>query len=151
MAAVARFLADTSALARLPHPAVDKRLSPLIEAGLVATCGVVELEVRRTARTSKEYDAVAARRTVAYEWLPCNDSEWQRALDVQQELARRGRLRGVKLPDLLVASTAERHDVVVLHYDHDFDLIAGVTGQPVEWIVPRGRASYRRSPTVDTR
>jgi predicted nucleic acid-binding protein len=50
-------------------------------------------------------------------------------------------LRGVKLPDLLVAATAERHDVTVLHYDHDFDLIADVTGQRVEWIVPRGRAS----------
>jgi len=141
VAAVAPFLADTSALARLRHPAVDVRLSPLIENGLVATCGVLELEVRRTARNKKEYDAVASTRTVAYEWLPCNDSEWQRALDVQQELALRGRLRGVKLPDLLVAAVAERHGVTVLHYDHDFDLIAGVTGQPVEWIVSRGRAS----------
>ena len=26
----------------------------------------------------------------------------------------------------------------VLHYDRDFDLIASVTGQDVEWIVPRG-------------
>jgi predicted nucleic acid-binding protein len=141
MAAVARFLADTSALARLRHPAVDKRLSPLIEAGLVATCGVVELEVLGTARTRREYDAVAATRAAAYEWLPCNDAEWKRALDVQQELVRRGRLRGVKLPDLLVAATAERNDVTVLHYDHDFDLIADVTGQNVEWIVPRGRSS----------
>ena len=29
--------------------------------------------------------------------------------------------------------------LVVLHYDHDFDLIASVTQQPVEWIVPAGR------------
>jgi predicted nucleic acid-binding protein len=141
MAAIARYLADTSALGRLRHPAVDKRLSPLIEAGLVATCGVVELEVLGTARTRREYDAVAATRAVAYEWLPCNDDEWKRALDIQQELSRRGRLRGVKLPDLLVAATAERNDVTVLHYDHDFDLIADVTGQNVEWIVPRGRSS----------
>jgi len=26
----------------------------------------------------------------------------------------------------------------VLHYDADFELIAEVTGQPVEWVVPRG-------------
>ena len=38
-------------------------------------------------------------------------------------------------------SPQRRHDVTVLHYDHDFDLIADVTGQRVEWIVPRGRAS----------
>jgi predicted nucleic acid-binding protein len=83
---------------------------------------VIELEVRRTARNKKEYDAVASTRTAAYQWLPCNDSEWQRTLDVQQELARRGRLRGVKRPDLLVAAVAERHEVTVLHYEHDFDL-----------------------------
>jgi hypothetical protein len=26
----------------------------------------------------------------------------------------------------------------VLHYDADFDRIAAVTGQPHEWIVPKG-------------
>jgi len=30
--------------------------------------------------------------------------------------------------------------VRVLHYDRDFDLIAEVTGQPVEWVVPYGTA-----------
>jgi hypothetical protein len=28
----------------------------------------------------------------------------------------------------------------VLHYDADFDLIAAVTGQPTEWVVPAGLA-----------
>jgi hypothetical protein len=28
--------------------------------------------------------------------------------------------------------------VVALHYDHDFDLISGITGQPTEWVVPAG-------------
>jgi hypothetical protein len=27
---------------------------------------------------------------------------------------------------------------VLLHYDRDFDLIAAITGQPAEWIVPAG-------------
>ena len=31
-----------------------------------------------------------------------------------------------------------RHQVTVLHYDTDFDLIATVTGQPTQWVVPRG-------------
>ncbi|MEN8114006.1 MAG: hypothetical protein ABFS21_06425 [Actinomycetota bacterium] len=29
----------------------------------------------------------------------------------------------------------------VLHYDHDFEAIAEVTGQSTEWIVPRGTVS----------
>jgi predicted nucleic acid-binding protein len=44
----------------------------------------------------------------------------------------------VKLPDLLVAAAAESAEVPALHYDHDFELIAEVTRQPVEWIVPAG-------------
>jgi len=40
--------------------------------------------------------------------------------------------------DLLVAPTAKAAGLTVLHYDRDFDLIAEVTGQPCEWIVPAG-------------
>lgn len=46
----ALYLADKSALARLPNPAVAGVLAPLIEAGQVATCGVVDLEVLFSAR-----------------------------------------------------------------------------------------------------
>jgi predicted nucleic acid-binding protein len=49
---------------------------------------------------------------------------------------RRNRAAG--FPDLLVAAVAERERVTVLHYDADYDLIAHVTGQPTQWIVPRG-------------
>lgn len=45
MAAVASHLADTSALARLNKPAMAAVFGPLIEAGLVATCGVIEFEL----------------------------------------------------------------------------------------------------------
>ena len=41
MAAVASYLANTSALARMRHQVVAAVLGPLIEAGVVATCGVV--------------------------------------------------------------------------------------------------------------
>ena len=33
---------------------------------------------------------------------------------------------------------AERHELVVLHYDVDFDHIAAVSGQGTEWVVERG-------------
>lgn len=28
--------------------------------------------------------------------------------------------------------------MTVLHYDGDFDMIASLTGQPTEWVVPPG-------------
>jgi hypothetical protein len=39
---------------------------------------------------------------------------------------------------LLIAAAAEEMGLIVLHYDADFDRISRVTGQPTEWIVPRG-------------
>jgi hypothetical protein len=35
-------------------------------------------------------------------------------------------------------AAAESAGLIVLHYDADYDRIAAVTGQPVEWVVPRG-------------
>jgi predicted nucleic acid-binding protein len=47
----------------------------------------------------------------------------------------------VSIPDLLIAATAERYSLTVLHYDGDFDRIAELTGQPVQRILPRGSAN----------
>jgi predicted nucleic acid-binding protein len=138
MAAVASYLADTSALARLHHPVVAAVLVPQIEAGVVATCGVIEFELGWAARSSAEFDELRADRVAGYEWLATHDEDWRRALDVQASLWRGGRMRAVGFPDLLVAAVAERERVTVLHYDGDYDFIAQVTSQPVQWVVPRG-------------
>lgn len=136
--AVATHLADTSALARLRRPEVAAVLGPLIEAGLVATCGVIEFEIAWATRNGAEFDRVRADRDDGYEWLPAHDADWRRALDVQGALWHSGRVRAVGFPDLLIAAVAERGQVTVLHYDSDFDIIAKVTGQPMQWVVPRG-------------
>jgi predicted nucleic acid-binding protein len=138
MAAVASHLADTSALARLHRPEVAAVLGPLIEAGLVGTCGVIEFELGWATRSSAEFDLVRADRDEGYEWLPTHDEDWHRALEIQAALWRSGRVRAVGFPDLLVAAVAEREQVTLLHYDGDYDLIADVTRQPMQWVVPRG-------------
>ena len=60
-----------------------------------------------------------------------------RALEVQVMLAERGQHRGVSIPDLLVAATAEMLGLCVLAVDKDFDLVAAVTGQSVETLAFR--------------
>lgn len=47
-------------------------------------------------------------------------------------LADRGQHRAPAIPDLLVAAAAEIAGLTVLAVDKDFDLIAQITGQPVE-------------------
>lgn len=48
------------------------------------------------------------------------------------ELTHRTRSIAHSIPDLIIASTAEKVDLTVLAVDKDFDLITGITGQPVE-------------------
>ena len=55
-----------------------------------------------------------------------------RAVEVQALLADQGQHRAPSLPDLIIAATAELTGLTVLHLDKDFDLIAEVTGQPME-------------------
>ncbi len=130
------YLADKSALARMTHAAVAERLAPLIVGGQVATCAVIDLEVLYSARSLDDYEQVLAQRA-ALPTLPMTQAVASRAIDVQHMLARRGQHR-VPVPDLLIAATAEINSVAVIHYDSDYDLIAGVTGQPAEWVAPRG-------------
>lgn len=138
MALNPRYLVDNSALARRGEPEVAAALDPLITEGLVATCGIVELEVLYSARSPADYERVRARRLAGYVWVETGEWAVRRALEVQRGLARRSQHRGASLPDLLTAATAEAAGLAVLHYDADFDLIAGETAQEARWVVPRG-------------
>jgi predicted nucleic acid-binding protein len=113
----------------------------MIEAGLIGTCGIIELEIRYSARSHIEYEEITRDRGLGYESFPMPDEIWDRVLEVQRALSERGQHRAVKFPDLLIAATAERHDLGVIHYDSDFDLIANVTAQLCEWVVPQGSVS----------
>jgi len=75
---------------------------------------------------------------LAWPFVAMDQAILDRAVDVQDALARKSQQRGAKIADSLIAAAAESAALVILHYDRDFDLIAGVTGQPTEWIVPPG-------------
>ncbi len=137
-----RYLIDKSAFARYGKPAVRAALEPLHHAGLLAICGAVELEILYSA-TSKR-DAVEIRDELrGFDWLPTPDEVWDRAAEVQALLIDAGNWRALSIMDLVIAGVAERHHATVLHYDGDFDMIAAVTGQPTQWVVPPGSAEER--------
>jgi len=138
---VPTFLADKSALTRRDtRPEVRDVLEPLLVAGEIATCGIVDLELLYSARDRATYRAlVEALRGMPR--APIDDSTMNRALEVQAMLAERSPHRAVPLPDLLIAACAEQAELKVLHYDTAFDRIATLTNQPTQWIVPRGSVS----------
>jgi predicted nucleic acid-binding protein len=136
----ARYLIDTSAAARWPKPAVAARLDRLAIAGELAICAVTALELGFSARSGDDHQRLIHQLAHAYSWVPAEDRSARRALQVQGDLARQGQHRTVRLPDLLVAAIAEQSNLVVLHYDRDFDRVAAATGQACEWVVPPGTA-----------
>ena len=133
------YLLDKSALARVAREvSVQTALERLDDVGVLATTAIVDLEIGYSARTLDEFDAVAADRADLYQNLPLIQAAADRARKVQRELVRVGQHRGPGVSDLLIAATAEIHNATVVHYDHDFDTIAAITRQRVEWIVPAG-------------
>lgn len=119
------------------RPEVREALEPLLLAGEVATCGIVELELLYSATSRATYRALSE----ALRGMPrvaVDERSVRRALEVQAMLAERSQHRAVPLPDLLVAACAELAGLAVLHYDADFERIAELTGQPARWIVSRG-------------
>ncbi|MCD0443874.1 PIN domain nuclease [Glycomyces sp. A-F 0318] len=137
--AIARFMVDKSVFARQTKQPVAQRLIPLAERGLLAICGMVEAEMLFSVRNLREGDQLIDW-LANFERLSIPDTVYSRVTEVQRELIRDSLHRTVKIPDLVIAATAERHGVTMLHYDHDFDRIAKVTGQPTEWVVPPGEA-----------
>jgi len=55
-----------------------------------------------------------------------------RTVEVLTLLADRGQHRAPSIPDLIIAATTELAGLTILHADKDFEIIAEITGQPVE-------------------
>ena len=131
-------LIDTSVMARLRHPEVQRVVAGLITDKAAASCVTLDLEAGYSGRNLAEVQKVARSRRTRFTNLPVNESIADRAREVQELLARKGQQRAAGPIDLLTAAVAEFHGAVVLHYDEDFEHIASVTRQPQTWVVPRG-------------
>ena len=127
------WLVDKSALVRLAISPDAEEWAGRIERGLVRISTLTRLEVGFSARTADDL-----RRSFALPPLVSMPVEYltpaveDRALQVRNALAERGHHRAPSIPDLLIAAAAELAELTVLHIDKYYELIADVTGQPVE-------------------
>jgi predicted nucleic acid-binding protein len=130
---VTTWLIDKSALVRLAASPDAAQWASRIECALVRITTVTRLEVGYSARSGPELRSRLRQPPLAsmpVEYLTPVIED--RAVEVLTLLADRGQHRAPSLPDLLIAATAELAGLTVLHLDKDFDVIARVTGQPVE-------------------
>jgi predicted nucleic acid-binding protein len=127
------WLIDKSALVRLDQSADQQEWAARIGRGLVRITVTTLLETGYSARSADDMTQVLDRPPVSsmpVEYL--TPAAEDRAIEVLRLLAERGQHRAPSIPDLLIAAAAETARLTVLHHDKDFELIAEVTGQPVE-------------------
>jgi predicted nucleic acid-binding protein len=130
---VSGWLIDKSALVRLAASPDAEVWAGRIHRGLVRITTVTRLEVGYSTRSADDLRAGYRRPPLSampVEYL--TPAIEDRAVAVQALLVDRGQHRAPSVPDLLLAATGELADLTVLHVDKDFELIAGITGQPVE-------------------
>jgi predicted nucleic acid-binding protein len=127
------WLIDKSALVRLGVSPDARLWADRIGCGLVHITTLTLLEIGFSARSGSDLRDAARRPPLSLmpvEYL--TPTMEQRSVEVQMLLADQGRHRAPAIPDLLIAATAERTRLTVLHLDEDFELIAEITGQPME-------------------
>lgn len=133
--AVTSWLVDKSAYVRMQtgQAASIAEWNSRIERGLMRLSAVTRLELGFFARSGdvgREAFGLPPLSLMPIEHL--TPAMEDRAFEVQMLLAERGQHRAPSIPDLLIAATAEKTGLTVLAVDKDFDLIAEITGQPVE-------------------
>jgi predicted nucleic acid-binding protein len=131
--AVTTWLIDKSALVRLGASPDAAQWARRIERGLVRITTVTRLEAGYSARSGPDLRAgfrepPLASMPVEYLTPAIED----RAVEILTLLADRGQHRAPSVPDLIIAATAELAGLTVLHVDKDFEVIAEISGQPIE-------------------
>ena len=127
------WLIDKSALIRLGDSPDAADWAARIERGLVRITTVTRLEIGYSARSGVGLRADWQRppmsaMPVEYQTPAIED----RSVEVLTLLADRGQHRVPSIPDLIIAATAELNGLSILHVDEDFEIIARITGQPLE-------------------
>jgi predicted nucleic acid-binding protein len=120
------FLVDTSIWLEVFPPRsrsqeLRERIDGLLAGDLVATTGMVRLELLSGARSQDEWEKLDERLS-ALHLLPVTEEHWQEAARMGFQLRR----QGITMPftDLLIGAVAMKADVILVHRDRHFDLIA---------------------------
>lgn len=135
-----RYVIDTSAwITSRRQPELRRHVNALLLADKLVMTHPVQHELLYEARNAQEFRDIRLELGLM-PLASIDEAAWNAAFNMFEALAERGGMhqRQVGLNDALVAAAAERIGAPILHYDHHFDLIAEVTGQPTEWIAPRG-------------
>ena len=129
-------LIDTSvwlfALRRDFHPGIRERVEKILANDKVAMNGMIQLELLGGAKSEKEYDRLFQRLDSLYR-IEADRSLWNRSSKLAFELKQ----KGITVPyaNIFVASSALKENILLVHADSPFDLIADHSDLRVESLV----------------
>jgi predicted nucleic acid-binding protein len=125
---------DTSAWNRRTHPTVLPRWGATRDAGLLAVCPIVALELLAAARDEQAFQDLD-RALQALPGAPVTRSVCDRALSASRELRGERRLPAA---DYMIAAAAAERSFAVLHYDRHFEPLCRALGIESIWIAKPG-------------
>jgi predicted nucleic acid-binding protein len=128
-------LVDTSVWIDLLRDRTGRR-STVLEAALDGDETVLsrfqQLELLQGALDEREWNLLRDYLDVQ-QYLECSPTSWADAARIYFDLRRRGKT--VRSPiDCCIAQLAIEHDVLLLHRDRDFEIIAEVTALSQKWL-----------------
>lgn len=126
---------DTSAWQRQRKPNALHRWLELLDAGRLALCPVVALEVCAAARDEEDRARLEAALGTLEAHAPVTEQAGDAARSALRDLGARRRLPAA---DYLIAAAAAQRGFGVLHYDRHFDLLCDVLGIQSVWLAPPG-------------
>lgn len=100
------------------------RLVPLIMADRLATTPIIIMEILRGAITQKQFDKLS-KDLKALHIFDISENIWNRAGKLGFTLRQKG--ANVPLTDTLIAAVALEHNLLILHDDKHFEIIASIT------------------------
>ncbi|MET7400684.1 PIN domain-containing protein [Dactylosporangium sp. NPDC005572] len=118
-----KYLADTSALVRIYRRQVSRAWRDAVDRGLV-TISEPALTELLTVANAKQYLELERDVCETYPWATIPDNIWQMVSAIRHELVEPSVYQDVSVADLVIAATAIRLKLVVLHEDGDFETIA---------------------------
>jgi predicted nucleic acid-binding protein len=134
-------LIDNSVYARVSHPAVAPIWTNALNQNLVVSSPPFVLEAIVSARNATEAYELLEELTLGVRYLPVDEETWRLAYGAQQRMATVGPHHHRRPPtDYLISALAHQHNLPVLHYDVDYEVIAADSGLEFKhlWIAPRG-------------
>jgi predicted nucleic acid-binding protein len=118
-----KYLVDASALIRIIRRQVDPVWHERVGHGLLSVCEPVLAEALLIS-PAKEYATTEDELTRVYVPVTVPDQIWGLTAVIRRELAKHSVHAGLSVADLVVAATAIRLKLTVLHEDADYETVA---------------------------